>query len=115
MGAAWNYVFWGLLHCVYEVAGGCDGAAWRSGSIKSLHTRTESFSYRMLRTVKCWLLVCFAYIFSKYLRRQTACGYLWRMATKWNPRTLFDGSLFTLGISEKYAHVLWIAIARCCC
>lgn len=108
-GAAWNYVFWGLLHGVYEVTEAATSPVVERLH-QRLHTRTESFSYRMLRTVKCWLLVCFAYIFFKVPTAADGLWYLWRMATRWNPWTLFDGSLFTLGISEKYVHVLCIAI-----
>ena len=36
--------------------------------------------------------------------------YLKRMVTKWNPWVLFDGSLYTLGITEKYMHVLFLAL-----
>lgn len=109
-GAAWNYVFWGLLHGIYEVAG-LAAAPFIEKINGRLHTRTQSFSYRLIQTVKCWLLVCFAYIFFKVPTAMDGLRYLKRMATKWNPWALFDGSLYTLGISEKYFHFLvWAVI-----
>lgn len=109
-GAAWNYVFWGLLHGIYEVAG-LAVTPFIEKINDRLHTRTQSFSYRLIQTVKCWLLVCFAYIFFKVPTAMDGLRYLKRMATKWNPWALFDGSLYTLGISEKYFHFLvWAVI-----
>ncbi len=98
---------------MYEVAGGCDGAAWRSGSIKGCRAYPHGvfqLSDAAHRKVLAAGLFCL-YFFKVPTAADGLREYLWRMATKWNPRTLFDGSLFTLGISEKYAHVLWIAIA----
>lgn len=109
-GAAWNYVFWGVLHGVYEVAE-CVSKPWVDRLNRRLHTRTESFSYRLFQTVKCWLLVCFAYIFFKTPTALDGFRYLKRMATKWNPWVLFDGSLYTLGISRKYVSMLFLAVA----
>ncbi|MBO5095071.1 MAG: MBOAT family protein [Lachnospiraceae bacterium] len=109
-GAAWNYVFWGLLHGIYEVLG-LAAAPFIEKINNKLHTRTQTFSYRLMQTVKCWLLVCFAYIFFKVPTAADGLRYLKRMLTKWNPWALFDGSLYTLGISEKYFHFLiWAVI-----
>lgn len=108
-GAAWNFIFWGLLHGIYEVAGHITRPVAEK-FYKRFCVRTGSFSYRMLQMVKCWLLVCFAYVFFKADSIQTGFHYLWRMFTRWNPWALFDGSLYTLGITEKYVHVLIIAV-----
>ena len=109
-GAAWNYVFWGLLHGCYEVLGLMLEPL--VGKLNDrLHTRTETFGYRLLQTVKCWLLVCFAYIFFKVPTALDGLRYLKRMATKWNPWVVFDGGLYTLGISQKYFQLLiWAVI-----
>lgn len=108
-GAAWNFIFWGLLHGIYEVAGHITRPVAEK-FCKRFCVRTGSFSYRMLRMVKCWLLVCFAYVFFKADSIQTGFHYLWRMFTRWNPWALFDGSLYTLGITEKYMHVVIVAV-----
>lgn len=109
-GAAWNYVFWGFIHGIYEVSG-LAAAPFVEKINNRLHTRTQTFSYRLMQTVKCWLLVCFAYIFFKVPTALDGLRYLKRMVTKWNPWALFDGSLYTLGISEKYFHFLIWAVA----
>lgn len=108
-GAAWNFVFWGLLHGMYQVAEYVMAPIAERINQK-LQTHTESFSYRLLQTVKCWLLVCVGYIFFKVPTATDGFRYLKRMFTKWDPWVLFDGSIYTLGISEKYFHLLLVAI-----
>lgn len=108
-GAAWNFVFWGLLHGIYQVAEYVLAPVTERIN-QTLQTRTESFSYRLLQTVKCWLLVCIGYIFFKVPTAADGFRYLKRMFTKWNPWVLFDGSIYTLGISEKFFHLLLVAI-----
>ena len=108
-GASWQYVLWGGIHGVYQIAGYLT-APMAERINERLHTKTESFSYRLLRIVKCWLLVCFAYVFFKVPSGADGLRYLGRMFTKWNPWVLFDGSLYGFGISEKYFHFLCIAI-----
>ncbi len=108
-GAAWNYVLWGLVHGLYEVAEDIF-RPWVKRLHDHFHTKTESFSYRLFRRAKCWLLVCLAYIFFKVPTAADGLRYLKRMVTKWNPWVLFDGSLYTLGITEKYMHVLFLAL-----
>lgn len=108
-GAAWNFVFWGLLHGIYQVAEYVM-ASLAERINQTLQTHTASFSYQLLQTVKCWLLVCVGYIFFKVPTATDGFRYLKRMFTKWNPWVLFDGSIYTLGISEKYFHLLLVAV-----
>lgn len=108
-GAAWNFIFWGLLHGIYEIAGHITKPVAEK-LCRRFRVRTASFGYRLLQTAKCWLLVCFAYVFFKAGSIRIGFGYLWNMFTRWNPWVLFDGSLYTLGITEKYVHVLIVAI-----
>lgn len=109
-GAGWNYVFWGMLHGLYQVAEYLiQPVVDRINEI--LHTRTESFSYRFLRTVKTWFMVALAYIFFKVPSAVDGFRYIGRMLTRWNPWAVFDGTLYTLGISEKYFHLmLWLVL-----
>lgn len=108
-GYGWNFVLWGGMHGVYQILEymlqpAVDGINAR------LHTKTESFGYKLMQTGKCWLLVCVAYIFFKVPTAMDGLRYLKRMATKWNPWVIFDGGLYTLGISEKYFHFLIFAL-----
>lgn len=108
-GSSWNFVLWGILHAVYQIAEYVT-APWIDKINAGLHTKTNSFSYKLMQTVKCWLLVCIAYIFFKVPTAMDGLRYLKRMITSWNPWVLFDGSLYTHGVSERYFEVLVIAV-----
>lgn len=108
-GASWQYVLWGGIHGIYQIAGYMMTPVAERINAR-LHTKTDSFSYRLLRVVKCWLLVCFAYVFFKVPSGADGLNYLFRMFTRWDPWVLFDGSLYGFGISEKYFHFLCIAL-----
>lgn len=104
-GAGWNYVFWGMLHGIYQVSEYLIQPV--VDKINGMfHTRTESFSYRSLRTIKTWFMVALAYIFFKVPSAVDGFRYIGRMFTRWNPWAMFDGTLYTLGISEKYFHLM---------
>lgn len=109
-GVGWNYAFWGVLHGGYQVLEYLiQPVVDQINAV--LHTRTESFSYRFLRTVKTWLMVALAYIFFKLPSAVDGFRYIGRMLTRWNPWAMFDGTLYTLGISEKYFHLmLWLVV-----
>lgn len=110
-GASWSFVFWGLLHGILQVTEYILEPVVNRINEK-MRTRTESFSYRFIQTVKCWLLVCIGYIFFKVPTAMDGFRYIKRMFTKWNPWVLFDKSIYSLGISERYFHLLiWAVIA----
>ena len=105
----WHFIMWGLLQGICEI--GDDIARPIITKVNNkLHTKTESFGYRLVRTVKCWLVVCFTIVVFKMPTVRDGFQYLWRMFTRWNPWALFDGSLYTLGITEKYMHVVIVAV-----
>lgn len=104
-GASWHYVFWGAFHGMYQVLEYLIRPVVDKVNA-ALHTKTESFSYGFLRTVKTWFLVAFAFIFFKLPSAVDGFRYIGRMFTRWNPWAMFDGTLYTLGISEKYFHLM---------
>lgn len=108
-GAAWHFIVWGLLQGVYEIIEHVTKPAVDRINEK-FHVKTQTFSYSLLRTVKCWFLVCFTLVVFKMPTVRDGFQYLWRMFTRWNPWALFDGSLYTLGITEKYMHVVIVAV-----
>lgn len=103
-GASWGFVIWGGLHGFYQIAG--DVVKPYVERINGrLHTKTESFSYRAMQTMKTFLLAAFAFIFFRARTGIDGLRYVKRMFTHWNPWALFDGSLYQLGLSEKYWHL----------
>lgn len=104
-GASWNYVLWGGLQGVYQILE--DAFAPVADKInKRLHTKTDSFSYRLLQYVRTWFLVLLGLVFFNSPTAPDAFRYLGRMFTRWNPWALFDGTIYTLGLNEKSFHVV---------
>lgn len=91
-GASWNFVAWGLLHAVYQIAGDC-----RHRIIKRMGYGQErmglSFSARLRKMAGTFLLVDFAWIFfaSKSLRH--ACGVIRQMFTVFQTAGIYETGL----------------------
>ena len=62
-GAGWNFVVWGMLNGLYQVAGDLTGPL-RARLQKKLHIHTDCGSYRLVQGVVTFLLVDFAWLFS---------------------------------------------------
>ena len=90
-GASWNFVAWGALHGVYQVAGRLTKPL-RTPLQTKWKVRTQSFSHRFGQKAFTFLLVCFAWIFFRADGLYNALLYIYRMVTRWNPWVLFDGS-----------------------
>lgn len=65
-----------------------------------MNTRIDSFSYRAIRIIITTLLIDFAWIFFRANGLRNALGYVYRMFTKWDVWSLFDGTLYNLGLDR---------------
>lgn len=99
-GANWGYIVWGLLHGVFIVIGEIT-KPFKLEIAKKLHFKTKSFSYRLMQTVITFLLVCFTWIFFKTEELGAAIEVLRRIIVKWDPWTLFDGTLYSWGLADR--------------
>lgn len=61
-GAGWNYIVWGGLNGLYQVAGDLTRPL-RTGLQRRLHIRTDCGSYRLLQRIVTFLFVDFAWLF----------------------------------------------------
>ncbi len=108
-GAGWNFLVWGMLHGVYQMAGDLTGKL-RLNINRCLKTRTGSFSYRMAQTVITFLLVDLAWIFFRADGVRAALEYCARMVVKWDPWSLFNGEIYTLGLERPEFNILLAGI-----
>lgn len=99
-GAQWGYVVWGLLHGGYIVIGEIT-KPFRKKAVEKFHVHTEAFSYKVLQTVLTFILVCFSWIFFKTEQLSAAIEVIRRIIVKWDPWTLFDGTMYTWGLTDK--------------
>ena len=61
-GASWNFVIWGALHGVFQIAGDFT-APYRKKLLSFFHVNQEAFAHRFLQRLITFTLVCFGWIF----------------------------------------------------
>lgn len=103
-GAGWNYIVWGALNGLYQVAGDLTGPLRRLLQEK-LHIRTECESYRMLQRLVTFAAVDFAWFFFRAEGFQTALQMLRHGVQDMGLFTFFDPEnvlgINTMVMSEK--------------
>lgn len=113
-GADWTFVIWGLLHGFYQII-----EKELSPIVKringKLHTKTESFGYHFLKVVFTFILVDFAWIFFRADSISQAMGYISRMFRYRDWWSLFDQSIYTLGLDVQEFHILFLAVLLLVC
>ena len=105
-GAAWTYVVWGVLHGIYQVV-----ELWLTPVIGKIHrichTRTESFGYKLFQAAVTFFFVDLAWIFFRAQSLHQAIHYIWRMFAFRDWWSLFDGSIYTMGLQTGELHLLF--------
>ncbi len=98
-GAGFSFFFWGGLHAVYQIFGSVTEKV-RTKFKKRIGVEPGSFFERFLQILITFNLVTFAWIFFRAPRLKVGAKYVLRMVCEPNPAAFFDGSLFTLGVTE---------------
>ena len=105
-GAGLNFLFWGLLHGVYQVVGeatlGLRDRFWRALGCKA--------APRFLRQLGCYLLVAFGFHFFRAQGLSTGLRMVLAAARGFSPAAFLDGSLLMLGLDGKDMLVLCLAL-----
>ncbi len=109
-GASWNYVFWGMLHGAYQIAGDITKPIRQICSTKC-KMKTESFSFKLGQIVSTFFFVDIAWIFFRAGSLSIAFDYCKRLFTKWDPWSLFNGELYNLGLDRFEFNILVVAVA----
>ena len=107
-GAAWTFVFWGLLHGLYQVIGILTKPI-RESILDNLKIDREDFALKLVNIVVTFMLVNIGWIFFRAPSFKAAWYILKNM---WKPKlwVLFDGTLFNLGLAEADIRLLFIAL-----
>lgn len=108
-GADITYIIWGLLHGFYQIA-----EKELSPVIKKINekcsTRTESFGYRFFKVCVTFLLFEFALIFFRAESLHQAVHYIYRMLSCRDWWSLFDQSIYQMGLDITEMHILVFGI-----
>lgn len=103
-GAGWNFVVWGMLNGLYQVAGDLTGSL-RARLQEKLHIHTDCGSYRLVQGVVTFLLVDFAWLFFRAESLETALQMLWHGIHNIGLFSFFDPDnmlgIQTIALSEK--------------
>lgn len=109
-GNSWKFVFWGLLHAIYQIVGEI-----RNIILKIIgHDQSDTENQKLQdigRQVVTFILVMFAWVIFRAESLRASIVMLKSMIFSFNPWILFDDSLFNLGLSWKECAVLAISIA----
>ena len=108
-GANWTYILWGGIHGCYQIIG-MELKPWKDRLNQRLHTKTESISYKLGQIAITFCLVDFAWIFFRSDTLKDALYYIYRILTRWDLWTLFDESLYNLGLNRFEMNILYVSL-----
>ena len=108
-GASWHYVIWGGLNGLYQVIGDSTKLL-RKKVTDFFKINRECFSYRMMQRMITFVLVDFAWLFFRADGFITGIQMLKRIVGRFKLNTIFDGSLFNLGLNKKNFTVMLLSI-----
>lgn len=108
-GASWSFVAWGILHGLYQVVGDATKRI-RQSAYARWKVKTESFSFQLAQIVSTFLLVDFAWIFFRAGSIGLALDYCKRIFTRWDPWSLFNGEIYTLGLDRMEFNILVVSL-----
>ncbi len=100
-GSGFKYIFWGLLHGVYQVA---------EDLIPFFHKKRHGAT-RILRMGINFYFVMTAWIIFRAQNLFTGLRMIARMYRNFNPWIFFDNSLYYLGLSRKELDIMLLSLA----
>lgn len=108
-GAAYTFVIWGLLQGVYQVLEEVL-EPYVDRFVERFKIRTETFSWRVLRTLKTCFLFASAAVFFRADSVATAVTVLKKGLMLGNIGTILNGGLYELGLDERNVMLLLLAL-----
>ena len=108
-GANWTYVVWGGLHGTYQIL----EEALQPLIVKinrKCHTRTDSFGYRLFKVMVTFILTDLAWVFFRADSIHQAVHYIQRMFLYRDWWSLYDLSIYNLGLDVREMNILLIGI-----
>ena len=108
-GASWNFVLWGGIHGMYQVAADVL-APWKEALCRKMKIRQNCFSWTFLKMAVTFVLVDFAWIFFRANSVMDALRILKRILLRPTPWLLFNGGIYELGLDRGEFGILMIAL-----
>lgn len=108
-GAGWNYIVWGACHGIYQIAEKEFGTIFRRIN-ERCNTKVSSFGYRFFKVVLTFVLVDIAWIFFRADSLSQAVHYIQRMFLYRDWWSLFDLSIYNLGLDIQEMNILLFGV-----
>lgn len=108
-GASWHYCIWGCIHGLLQIAEAAS-LPFRKKWHLFFHTRTNTVTYHIWQRFFTWFLVMLAWIFFRAASIRDAFLYIFRMITRPDPWSVFDGSICSLGLDPRQMSILVISL-----
>lgn len=108
-GANWTFIIWGGVHGLYQVIGQ-ELKPIKAKINRRMHTKTESFSYKLGQIIITFVLVDLAWIFFRADTLNEAVNYIYRMFTTLDLWSFFNGTIYKLGLDLTEIHILLAAL-----
>lgn len=108
-GAGYKYLFWGLLHALYQIVGEIT-APIKNHFYGAIKLAKDSGLRKSIQTVGTFFWVMLGWIIFRAQSLKTGIAMIKSMFTIYNPWILFNDSLFSLGINWKESFVLLLSV-----
>lgn len=108
-GASWHYVVWGAIQGVYIVIGDLLRPL-KAKCTNYFHVRVKTFGYQFFQGLCTFFLFVLSLVFFRADTVRDAVYYIQRMFTTFDVWSLFDESVYYLGLDRKEMGILWLGI-----
>ncbi len=108
-GASWHFVMWGLIQGAYIVIGDLL-RPFKTKWLNFFHVRVKTFGYQFFQGLCTFLLYALSLVFFRADTVPDAVYYIRRMFTTFDVWSLFDESIYYLGLDRKEMGILWLGV-----
>ncbi|MBO4643978.1 MAG: MBOAT family protein [Alphaproteobacteria bacterium] len=106
-GASWTFVFWGLLHGLYQVIG-IHTKEMRRKFVEAFEIKTDCFSAHFWRKLFIFMCVSTAWIFFRAETITDAFGYIGQMVSTFSMIDVMNFKFDTVGLKSPEANILFV-------
>ncbi len=108
-GASWHFVLWGAMQGVFIVVGDIL-RPYKKRVTDYFNVKVNSYGYKFFQILITFCFFMFSLIFFRADTIKDAVYYIQRMIINFDIWSLFDESIYYLGLDKKEMSVLWIGI-----
>lgn len=113
-GASWNYVIWGAVHGIYQVAGGIT-KNFRRLVCTLFNIDRQTTQYKLFQRILTFAMVCFGWIFFRSTSLTEALLIIKKIITDFEPWSIYGGGIATMGLDNANLLVLVLSLVLLYC